>query len=141
MFGICSDPRNRHHVRIMPRGGQQETTVQRFPDQPYMDDYLESSSTVEEAARKAKDLVALLSLGGFKLTKIVSNVPCIPAMVQPDFKAPTKVKEIPNTEDSSRVLELKWNHSTDTLIVSRGTKLDVKPNVTQRVVLSLVSAV
>ena len=45
----------------------------------YMDDYLESSSTVEEATRKAKDLVTLLSLGGFKLTKFVSNVPSIPA--------------------------------------------------------------
>ena len=33
----------------------------------YMDDYLELSLTVEEATRKAKDLVTLLSLGVFKL--------------------------------------------------------------------------
>ena len=81
----------------------------------YMDDYLESSLTVEEATRKAK--------------------------LEPGSNAPTEVKEIPNTEDSSHVLGLKWNHSTDTLVVSRGTKPDVKPNVTQRVVPSLVSAV
>ena len=107
----------------------------------YMDDYLESSLTVEEATRKAKDLVTLLSLGGFKLTKFVSNVPSIPEKLEPGSNAPTEVKEIPNTEGSSHVLGLKWNHSTDTLVVSRGTKPDVKPNVTQRVVLSLVSAV
>ena len=36
---------------------------------------------------------------------------------------------------------MKWNHSTDTLVFSRGTKPEIKPNVIQRVVLSLVSAV
>ena len=106
-----------------------------------MDDYLESRLTVEEATRKVKDLVTLLSLGGFKLTKFVSNVPSIPAQLEPGSNAPTEVKEFPNTEDLSHVLGLKWNHSTETLLVSRGTKPDVKPNVTQRVVLSLVSAV
>ena len=67
-----------------------------------MDDYLESSLTVEEATRKAKDLVTLLSLslGGFKLTKFVSNVPSIPVKLEPRSNAPTEVKEIPNTEES-----------------------------------------
>ena len=106
-----------------------------------MDDYRESSLTVEEATRKSKDLVTLLSLGGFKFKKFVSSVPSILAKLEPGSNAPTEVKEIPITEDSSHVLGLKWNHSTDTLIVSRGTKPDVKPNVTQRAVLSLVSAV
>ena len=76
-----------------------------------MDDYLESSLTVEEATRKTKDQVTLLSLGGFKLTKFVSNVPSIPAKLKPGSNAPTEVKEIPNTEGSSHVLGLKWNHS------------------------------
>ena len=48
----------------------------------YMDDYLESSSTIKEATRKALDLVKLLSLGGFKLTKFVSMVPTIPPQVE-----------------------------------------------------------
>ena len=106
-----------------------------------MDDYLESSLTVEEATWKAENLVTLLSLGGFKLTKFVSNVPSIPGKLEPVSNAPTEVKEIPNTEGSSHVLGQKWNHSTDTLVVSRGTKPDVKLNVTQSVVLCLVSAV
>ena len=37
----------------------------------YMNDYIESSLTVEKATRKAKDLVTLLLSGGFKLTKFV----------------------------------------------------------------------
>ena len=107
----------------------------------YMDDYLESSPTVEEATRKAEDLVKLLSFGGFKLTKFVSNENSIPSRLEPQHDAKTEVKEIPRPEDSSHVLGLKWNHSTDTLVVSRGTNPEVKPTVTQRVVLSLVSAV
>ena len=73
----------------------------------YMDDYLESSPTIEEAARKAKDLVNLLSLGGFKLTKFVSNVRTIPSQVETNSTTPTETKEIPSTEESSHVLGLK----------------------------------
>ena len=40
----------------------------------YMDDYLESSTTVEETTRKAQDLVKMLAKGGFNLTKFVTNV-------------------------------------------------------------------
>ena len=96
-------------------------------DNFYMHDYLESSPTAEEATRKAKDLVNLLSLGGFKL--------------EADPTSPTEGKEIPSTEKSSHVLGLERNHSTDTLVVSRGTNPEVKPKVTQRIVLSLVSSV
>ena len=39
----------------------------------YMEDYLESSPTAEEATKRAKDLVKLRSLGGFNITKFVSN--------------------------------------------------------------------
>ena len=104
----------------------------------YMDDYLESSST----ANKAKDLVKMLALGGFKLTKFVSNVPSIPNEVEPNSdNRTTEAKEMPTAEKFSHVIGLEWNHSTDTLVVSRGTSPNPDRNVTQRVVLSLVSAV
>ena len=54
----------------------------------YMNDYLESRPTVEEAGRKAKDLVTLLGNSGFKLTKFVSNIK-LPAELQPSEPAPT----------------------------------------------------
>ena len=44
-------------------------------------------------------------------------------------------------ETTSHVLGLKWNHSRDTLVVSRGITPDLNRPITQRVVLSLVSAV
>ena len=41
----------------------------------YMDDYLDSVESPEKAINRSKVLVHLLHLGGFKLTKFVSNVP------------------------------------------------------------------
>ena len=71
----------------------------------------------------------------------MSNVPSIPAQLETDPTPAPEVKEIPSGEESSHVLGLKWNHATDTLVVSRGTNPDIKPTVTQRVFLSLVSSV
>ena len=105
-----------------------------------MDDYLESSPTVEEASNKAKDLVTMLAKGGFNLTKFVSNIEHLPAELQHSGNS-VDAKVIPKPGESSHVLGLKWNHASDTLIVSRGTSPDTNKTITQRVVLSLVSAV
>ena len=40
-----------------------------------MDDYLDSVESPERALNRSKELVQLLQLGGFKLTKFVSKVP------------------------------------------------------------------
>ena len=40
-----------------------------------MDDYLDSMESPEKALIRSKELVHLLHLCGFKLTKFVSNVP------------------------------------------------------------------
>ena len=101
-----------------------------------MDDYLKSSPTAIEASNKADDLVEMLALGGFKLTKFVSNVPSIPIEVDPNSDTrTTEEKENPTAEKFSHVLGMKWNLSTDTLVVSRGTSPNTDRNVTQRVVL------
>ena len=43
----------------------------------YMDDYLDSRPTLEGIESLAKDLIQLLSIGGFKLTKWISNAPLL----------------------------------------------------------------
>ena len=109
----------------------------------YMNDYLESSPTVNEATKKAQDLVEMLAKGGFKLTKFVSNVSSLVNNVDPKSQLPTDSTEkvLATDEETSHVLGLKWNHSRDTLVVSRGTTPDLNRPITQRIVLSLVSAV
>ena len=87
----------------------------------YMDDYLDSVESPERALKISKELVHLLHLGGFKLTKFVSNVPNLadrivgsPQSTEPKVIASSK-------EESSHVLGLKWDHNNDTLVVSRYT--------------------
>ena len=85
----------------------------------------------------------MLAKGGFKLTKFVSNVPSLFSNVDPNSQLSTEStgKLLATDEETSHVMGLKWNHSRDTLVVSRGTTLDLNRPVTQRVVLSLVTAV
>ena len=82
----------------------------------YMDDYLESSPPVNEATKKAQDLVEMLA-----------NVPSLVNNVDPNFQPSTESTEkvLATDEDISHVLGLKWNHNRDTLVVSRGTTPDL----------------
>ena len=46
-------------------------------DKLYMDDYVDSMESPDEALKRSRNLVKLLSKGGFKLTKFISNVPSL----------------------------------------------------------------
>ena len=86
-------------------------------------------------------MVQILLLGGFKLTKFVSNVSSLADRIDGSPQS-TEPKVIASSkEDSSHVLELKWDHQNDTLVVSGGTSSTVTKTLTQRLVLSLVSEV
>ena len=95
------------------------TVIEKF----YMDDYLDSFENVTHAIKISRDLVSLLKLGGFNLTKFVSNADeIISARNTEDFETSSPpIKEICNGADqSSHVLGLKWDDVKDTLVVSRG---------------------
>ena len=123
--------------------------IRRFPDAAqavldkfYMDDYLNSLETPHEALSRAKNLVELLKLGGFKLTKFISNTPrLLDEIENSDQICQPKVILVSDEEASSHVLGLKLDHRKNTLVVSRGTKCDESNKVTQRLVLSLVAKV
>ena len=105
-----------------------------FLENFYMDDY--------KAINRSKELVHLLHLGGFKLTKFVSNVPNLADQIDGSSQSTEPKVIVSRQEDSSHVLGLKWDHTNDTLVVSRGTSCAITKSLTQRlVVLSLVSKV
>ena len=84
----------------------------------YMDDYLESSVTIDEATKKIQDLVKMLSKGGFTSTKFVTNVPNIPNRLDPNNKLGTKTDDqlLAAADENSHFLGLKWNYRFDTLV-------------------------
>ena len=107
----------------------------------YMDDYLDSVESPERALIRSKALVHLHHLGGFKLTKFVSNVPDLADRIDGSAQS-TELKVIVSSkEESMHVLGLIWDHNNDTLVVSRGTNSTITKSLTQRLVLSLVSKV
>ena len=109
----------------------------------YMDDYLDFFQNKDDALKLSRDLISLLKLGGFRLTKFVSNVPDVTTALDPDNReSNSSVKDICASPDqSSHVLGLKWDQVKDTLVVSRGVDRPLDKAITQRTVLSFVSSV
>ena len=108
----------------------------------YKDDYLESSPTVKEAKWKAQDLVKVLVKGVLTLTKFVSNV-CSVLLTINRMENPTNgnVKSLLAEDESSQVLEVKWNNRPNMSVVRPGTSPEHSHTITQRVIPSLVSTV
>ena len=95
----------------------------------------------ERALIRSKELVHLLHLGGFKLTKFVSNVPDLADRIDGSAQSTGPKVIVSSKEESMHVLGLKWDHNNDTLVVSRGTNSTITKGLTQRLVLTLVSKV
>ena len=93
-----------------------------------MDDYLDSFDDPDVAFKKSQELITLLALGGFKLTKFIRNVTKINKELNPPQSAPQQEsKNIVTCGDNfSHVLGLKWDHIDDTLVVSRGVNRELK---------------
>ena len=74
-----------------------------------MDDYLDSIESPDEALKRSRDLVKLLSKGGFKLTKFISNVPNLLEELEDQSVEPLpKVIGASMEKSSSHVFGLKW---------------------------------
>ena len=108
-----------------------------------MNDYLDSIDATH-VINISRDLVSLLKLGGFKLTKFVCNADeIVLAMNTEDCETlSSTVKEICNgTEQSSHVLGLRWDHVKDTLVGSTGVDRPLDKAITQRTVFIFLSSV
>ena len=109
----------------------------------YMDDFINSVETPEEAIEVFNQLQPLLSRHGFELKKWISNNDSVTKAIPEDLKSISNTKQVevePNTEGSS-VLGLQWTVTNDSLHVCRGTNKEVEAPITQRKILSLVSSV
>ena len=85
----------------------------------YMDDYLDSVESPEKAINRKKELVRLLHLSGFKFTKFVINVRNLVDRIDSSLQSTEPRAFASCQEESSHVLGLKWDHTNDTIVVSR----------------------
>ena len=105
----------------------------------YVDDCLKSLPSVEEASQHASDLRCLLSRGGFRLTKWISNSRGVLETI-PECERAKEVKTLDLSKDDlpvERALGVVWCVETDTF----GFKVHVKlKSPTRRGILSVVSS-
>ena len=107
----------------------------------YMDDFVKSVHSNEQAIEIYKLLRAMLAKGGFHLAKWISN--CEQAMTSIDQadKSPSSSKTFKAEPTSPSILGMQWNVDADNLEVCRGMQEEIPLKITQRAVLSHVSAV
>ena len=109
----------------------------------YMDDFIKSVETPEEAIKVFKQLQPLLSKHGFELKKWIANSGVVTNAIPEDLRSISKTKqvEVEPSQEGSSVLGLQWTIIDDSLQVCRGTSKEVETPITQRKILSLVSSV
>ena len=107
----------------------------------YMDDFLKSVRTPQEAIEIYQKVRDILIKGGFKLTKWIASDEEVKSHIPETDRSTKVVKTFEAEPQSSSILGLNWNVDTDSLIVCRGTEQEVPAKITQRIVLSFVSAV
>ena len=109
----------------------------------YMDDFIKSVETPEEAIKVFKQLQPLLSKHGFELKKWITNSDVLTNAIPEDLRSISKTKqvEVEPSQEGSSVLGLQWTDTYDSLQVCRGTSKEVETPITQRKILSLVSSV
>ncbi|XP_028517747.1 uncharacterized protein LOC114576018 [Exaiptasia diaphana] len=106
----------------------------------YVDDCLKSVKTSEEAISLVKELTDMLSMGGFRLTKWLSNDPDVIGSI-PESERSAKVLDLDMDKERlpvERTLGLKWDMHADKFI------FDVMPKekpATRRGILSVTSSV
>ena len=109
----------------------------------YMDDFIKSVETPEEAIEVFEQLQPLLSKHGFELKKWITNSDTVTNAIPVDLRSISNQKqvEIEPSKEGSSVLELQLTIIDDNLQVCRGTSKEVENPITQRKILSLVSSV
>ena len=105
----------------------------------YVDDCLKSVDSEDKATKLAADLQSLMKMGGFRLTKWISNSRVVLDTIQESERAPAVVSLDPKDAlPCDRALGVNWNVNDDSITFK--IKIAEKP-LTRRGILSIVSAV
>ena len=79
----------------------------------YVDDYLKSVSTVEEAAILCTEMVGLMNLGGMKLCKFQSNCKEALEKLPANALSPSATRQIEDESQLDRALGIIWDAESD----------------------------
>lgn len=125
-------------IRVLHQLAQDERET--FPEackilksDTYVDDIISGADSESEAIFLQKQLVQLLSAGGFNLRKWTSNSPELMSHIPEDFREKSNVFDL-NGPNLVKALGLCWNTDKDTF--SFEVNFPIKPDVTKASLLS-----
>lgn len=106
-------------------------------DLHYMDDYVDSKSTIEDAVKQIKDTIEVHGRGGFLMTNWVTNSEQVKAAIPQELRKNT---------DSEKILGVCWDLKSDTMKVHVGLSkiseiLNSTDIPTKRDVLKVIMAI
>ena len=143
VFGAKSSPTCANyalHQVAKDNAVNDESLVRTVQRNYYMNDFPKSVRTPQKAIENYQKVRDVLIKGGFNLTKwITSDEEAMSQFPEAD-RSMIVAKTFEVEPQSSSTLGLNWNVDTDSLIVCRGTEQKVPAKITQRIVLSFVSA-
>ena len=118
-FGDTSSPCEAIYVtrRAAKDFGQgQEEAVRAINENLYVDDYLDSTETTEQAITKGRQVKEILANGDLHLKKWTSNVPEVASALGEEKKPEVDVvTNLVEHEPEKKILGVKWNTETDEL--------------------------
>ncbi|XP_065080573.1 uncharacterized protein LOC135703310 [Ochlerotatus camptorhynchus] len=92
----------------------------------YVDDYLDSFSTAEEAVKVGSEVKRIHAEGGFEIRNFLSNDPAIAVQVGAESMEPEKSIKAEKGENVESVLGMKWIPSGDELTYTFVLREDLK---------------
>ena len=107
----------------------------------YIDDFLKSARIPQEAIEIYQKVKDILIKCGLNLTKCITSAEEVKSKIPEADRSTKVVKNFEAEPQSSSILGLNSNVDTDSLLVCRWTEQEVPAKLTQRIVLSFVSAV
>ena len=89
----------------------------------YVDDLLKSVNCIEEAIDMAKELMAMLKRGGFRLTKFLSNMKKVLESLPSSEVSPSATLPLDVEDQMQRALGISWETVRDIFIFTVGALL------------------
>ena len=118
-FGDTSSPCEAIYVTrrtAKDHGKGQEEAVRAINENLYVDDYLDSTETTEQAITKGRQVKEILANGDLHLRKWTSNVPEVASALGEEKKPEVDVvTNLVEHEPEKKMLGVKWNTETDEL--------------------------
>jgi hypothetical protein len=96
-------------------GGFDLETTKTVKNNFYVDDLLKSLNSTEEAVRQANELIKLCEMGGFNLTKFMSNDREVLSSIGAEKRADPNLDLSLDKLPIERTLGIRWNLESDEL--------------------------